>query len=67
MVVERKFPPSLLRRNIGLLPGVIVPVFIEFTDFYLELSFQYYRVHWLTPGVIAPVFIEVEIIALQYR
>ena len=64
---------QLLSIFIGLLPGVIVPVFIEFTGFYLELSFQYlwsslastrsyrssiYRVHWLLPGVIVPVFIQ---------
>ena len=37
----RQFLTSWLRPNMELLPGVIVPVFIEFTGFYLELSFQY--------------------------
>ena len=32
MVFERQFPSSWLHSNIRLLPGVIVPVFIEFTD-----------------------------------
>ena len=32
MVFERQFTPSWLRPNMVLLPGVIVPVFTEFTD-----------------------------------
>ena len=33
VVVERQFPPSWLNPNIWLLPGVMVPVFIEIADF----------------------------------
>ena len=29
--IRKVWPPSWLDRNIGILPGVIVPVFIEFT------------------------------------
>ena len=31
IVVDRQFSPSWLYSKMGLLPGVIVPVFIEFT------------------------------------
>ena len=36
----------------------IAPVFIEFTGFYLELSFKYLWSSLALPGVIVPVFIE---------
>ena len=35
LVVEGQFPPSWLHPNIGLLSGVIVPVFIEFIGLYV--------------------------------
>ena len=38
---ERQFLTSWLRPNMELLPGIIGPVFIELTSFYLGLSFQY--------------------------
>ena len=44
IVVERQFTPSLwLHSNMGLLPGVIVPAFIEFTVTVI-LTFQYRHV-----------------------
>ena len=32
IVVERQHPPSWLHSHMGLLPGVIGPVFVEFSD-----------------------------------
>ena len=41
IVVERQFSTSWLHPNMGHLPGVTAPVFIEFTEIRLEFRYTY--------------------------